>query len=65
MAIRVVRVARGVTYIKRVESRIALIHVLTAREETSHAQAVLKLFSIFSEEEEEFVSTRPLGFAAG
>ena len=32
------------SYIKRVESKIALIHVLIAIEETSQAQAVLKLF---------------------
>ena len=44
MAVRVVRVVRGVSYIKRVESKNALIHVLTTTEETSQAQAVLKLF---------------------
>ena len=43
--VRVVRVVRGVSYIKRVESKIPFIHVLTATEETSQVGAGLKLFS--------------------
>ena len=51
------------------ESKISFIQVLSATNETSQVWAVLKLFCILLEErkqeEEEFVSTRPVGFAAG
>ena len=75
--VRVVRAVRAVPwsghrpYIKRVESKISLSHVLTAIEETSQVWAVLKLFlknlrrRKKERKKEEFVSTRPVGFAAG
>ena len=59
--VRVVRVVRGVSYVMRVESKIALIHVLTATEETSQAQAVLKHFCIFLERKK---NSSPLDLSA-